>query len=106
MREASLCARRKRRRVLTTKRDETHPVAPHLLNREFTAEDANKKWVSDITYIPTQHGWLYLAVILDLYSRMIIGWSMSSHCDEELVEKALCMALARRRPTAGLLHRA
>lgn len=104
MREAALSARRKPRRVLTTKRDVTHPVAPNLLNREFTAAEPNKKWVTDITYIPTAQGWLYLAVILDLYSRMVVGWSMSGNCDEQLVEHALDQALARRRPTAGLLH--
>lgn len=104
MREAGLCAKRKRRRVLTTKRDTTHPVAPNVLNREFRAEAPNRKWVSDITYIPTTQGWLYLAVILDLYSRMVVGWSMSSHCDEELVEKALNLALGRRHPAPGLLH--
>ena len=104
MREAGLCAKRKRRRVLTTRRDPSHPVAPNLLNREFTAKEPNKKWVTDITYIPTMQGWLYLAVILDLYSRMVVGWSMSSSCDEELVERALEQALARRHPKAGLLH--
>jgi putative transposase len=104
MREAALTALRKRRRVLTTKRDTTHPVAPNVLNWDFTATEPNKKWVADITYIPTTQGWLYLAVILDLYSRMVVGWSMSGNCDEELVEHALDQALARRRPKAGLLH--
>ncbi len=104
MREAELSARRKRRRVVTTRRDKTHPVALNLLNREFRVTEPNKKWVTDITYIPTKQGWLYLAVILDLYSRMVVGWSMSGHCDEELVERALDQALARRRPKAGLLH--
>jgi putative transposase len=104
MQKAELSARRKRRRVLTTKRDLTHPVAPNLLNREFTAADPNKKWATDITYIPTAQGWLYLAVILDLYSRMVVGWSMSGNCDENLVERALEQALARRRPHPGLLH--
>lgn len=104
MHEAEMSARRKRRRVLTTKSDTTHPVAPNLLNREFTAKEPNRKWVTDITYIPTMQGWLYLAVILDLYSRMVVGWSMSSNCDEQLVEHALDQALARRRPKAGLLH--
>jgi len=64
----------------------------------------NKKWVTDITYIPTKQGWLYLAVILDLYSRMVVGWSMSGNCDEKLVEHALEQALMRRRPNTGLLH--
>jgi putative transposase len=102
--EAELSARRKRSRVLTTKRDTSHPIAPNLLDREFTTTKPNTKWVTDITYIPTAQGWLYLAVILDLYSRIVVGWSMSSNCDEKLVENALLMALARRRPTTGLLH--
>jgi transposase InsO family protein len=102
--EAELAARRKHRRVLTTKRDATHPVAPNVINREFTATEPNTKWVTDITYIPTTQGWLYLAVILDLYSRAVVGWAMSDCCDEQLAETALNMALARRRPKAGLLH--
>jgi putative transposase len=101
--EAELSARRKRSRVLTTKRDTSHPIAPNLLDREFTTTKPNTKWVTDITYIPTAQGWLYLAVILDLYSRIVVGWSMSSNCDEKLVENALLMALARRRPTTGRL---
>jgi putative transposase len=104
MRKAALHAGRKRRRVLTTRRDPSHPVAPNLLKRDFTATEPNQKWVTDITYIPTIQGWLYLAVILDLYSRAVVGWSMSAHCDEELAENALHMAVVRRRPKAGLLH--
>ena len=104
MSEAGLCAKRNRRRVLTTRQDPTHAVAPNTLNRDFTAPEPNKKWVGDITYIPTAQGWLYLAVILDLYSRIVVGWSMSAKCGEELAESALEMALARRRPEAGLLH--
>ncbi len=104
MHEADMSAKRKRRRVLTTKRDVTHPVAPNVLNREFTATEPNTKWVTDITYIQTAQGWLYLAVILDLYSRAVVGWSMSTSCDEELAENALHMAVVRRRPKAGLLH--
>ncbi|GHO48829.1 transposase [Ktedonospora formicarum] len=104
MHEAELQAKRKRRRVVTTRRDATHPVAPNLLERDFTATAPNTKWVTDITYIPTIQGWLYLAVMLDLYSRAVVGWSMSAECSEKLVENALKMALARRRPKAGLLH--
>ena len=104
MREEELSASPKRRRVRTTKRDETHPVAPNLLHRNCTAEAPNKKWVTDITSIPTVQGWLYVAVILDLYSRMVVGWSMSSNCDRKLAEQALEQALARRRPQLGLLH--
>jgi putative transposase len=66
MREAELRVQRKRRRVRTTRRDETHPVVPNILNREFAATEPNTKWVTDITYIPTMQGWLYLAVLLDL----------------------------------------
>ncbi len=102
--EAEIAARRKHRRVLTTKRDTTPPVAATVLNRECTATEPNTKWVTDITYIPTTQGWLYLAVILDLYSRAVVGWSMSDCCDEQLAENALNMALSRRRPKAGLLH--
>jgi putative transposase len=101
MREAALFAKCKRHRVVTTRRDASHPVALNVLNREFTATGPNQKWVTDITSIPTVHGWLYLAVILDLYSRAVVGWSMSVSCDETLAERALKMAVARRRPPAG-----
>jgi len=97
MREAALSARRKRRRVLTTKGDATHPVAPNVLHRECTATEPNTKWVSDITYIPTTQGWLYLAVILDLYSRAAVGWSLSACCDGELAAQARPLAIGRRR---------
>jgi putative transposase len=96
MREAEMRAGRKRRRVQTTKRDTTHPVAPNVLNREFTAAEPNMKWVTDITSIPTTQGWLYLAMMLDLYSRAVVEWSMSDWCDETLAEKALNMAVSRR----------
>jgi putative transposase len=104
MREAELRAGRKRRRVQTTRRDAPHPVAPTILNREVTAEEPNPKWVTDITSIPTTQGWLYLAVMLDLYSRAGVGWSMSDYCDETLAEKAWNMAVSRRRPKAGSRH--
>jgi len=78
MREAAMSARRKRRRIVTTRRDASHPVTPNVLDRDFTATAPNKKWVTDITYVPTAQGWLYLAVILDLYSRLVVGWSMSA----------------------------
>jgi transposase InsO family protein len=80
---AGLCAKRKRQRVFTTHRDLSHPVAPNTLNRVCTAKEPNKQWVSDMTSIPTAPGWLYLAVILDLYSRSVVGWSMSGNCDEK-----------------------
>jgi putative transposase len=104
MREADMSARRKQPRVSTTRRDLSHAVAPNVFNREFTASEPNQKGVTDLTSIPTAQNWLYLAVMLDVYSRAIVGWSMSACCDEALVESALKMAVARRRPQAGLLH--
>lgn len=88
----------------TTDSQHAQPVAPNGLARHFAATAANKKWVADITAIPTQTGWLYLAVILDLYSRAVVGWAMDRLCDERLVLRALHMALARRQPDPGLLH--
>jgi transposase InsO family protein len=76
-------------------------VAPNLLNREFTVSAVTTKWVADITAIWTTQGWLYLAVVLDLFSRMVVGWAMDSHRDEALVEQAARMALARRHPDPG-----
>lgn len=104
MQENGMDARRKPFRPVTTKRNPKHAVAPNLLAQDFTAERPNEKWTGDITYVPTAQGWLYLAVMLDVFSRRVIGWAMSSRCDELLVETALRMALARRRPEAGLLH--
>jgi transposase InsO family protein len=104
MREAEMSAKHKQRRVQTTRCDATHPVAPNVFNREFTAVEPKTKWVTGIMYIPTAQGWLYLAVILDLYSRTVVGWSMSASCDEALAESAANMAMARRRPRAGLIH--
>jgi putative transposase len=88
MREQGISAVTKRRRVRTTDSRHTHPVAANLLDRNFTATEPNQKWVGDITGIPTAQGWLYLAVILDLYSRLVVGWSMSAQRDETLVECA------------------
>ena len=81
MREHGITPKRKRCRVVTTNSQHDHPVAPNLLQRDFTAPEPNTKWVTDITYLPTAQGWLYLAVVLDLYSRLVVGWSMSAHCD-------------------------
>jgi putative transposase len=78
--------------------------APNLLNREFSADEPNQKWVSDITYIDTAEGWLYLASILDLHSRRVVGWAMSDKMDAALVNQALQMALINRQPSAGFLH--
>lgn len=89
---------------VTTKADETHPVALNLLDGDFTAERPDEKWLADISYIPTQEGWLYLAAIMDLYSRRIVGWAMASRMTSSLVESALTMAIRQRRPATGLIH--
>ena len=104
MRQDGLKGQRKYRKVITTNSKHDFPVAPNVLNREFSAEKPNQKWVSDITYIPTDEGWLYLAGILDLFSRKIVGWATSDLIDATLVEKALRMALYQRGPGRGLLH--
>src|SRR6266699_3470787 len=79
-------------------------LAPNLLQRDFSAEQPNTRWMADTTYIWTAEGWLYLAVVLDLFSRMVVGWSMAATQDATLVIQALRMAITRRRPQAGLLH--
>ena len=104
MRDIGLYSRLKRKFIVTTNSDHILPVAQNLLNRDFTADAPNQKWVADITYIPTRQGWLYLAVVLDLFSRRIVGWSMSDVIDSVLVQDALRMALMHRRPEDGLLH--
>jgi putative transposase len=104
MRLEGLYGRRKRKQVITTDSKHDFPIAPNLLNRQFQAEAPDKKWVADITYIPTREGWLYLAAVMDLYSRKIVGWSMHSRITADLVENALRMALYERQPDPGLLH--
>jgi putative transposase len=104
MQEDGLKVQRKYRKVSTTNSKHKYSVAPNVLNREFQAEKPNQKWVADITYIQTKEGWLYLAGVLDLFSRKIVGWDMSSQIDGTLVENALRMALFQRRPDQGLLH--
>jgi len=90
---------------VTTDSHHQKPVAPNLLERNFTASKPNEKWVSDITYIQTTAGWLYLAMIIDLYSRRVVGWSMSQHIDAKLVCDALTMALWKRRfPKGVIIH--
>jgi putative transposase len=105
MRLNGIIARRKRRYYPhTTQRQAGVVPAPNRLNQEFSASAPNRKWVSDFTYIETVEGWLYLAVVLDLFSRRVIGWAMSSKMDTALVVSALQMALLGRRPPSGLLH--
>ena len=88
----------------TTQSDEKHEKAPNILAQDFSAERANQKWVVDITYIATKEGWLYLAVILDLFSRAIVGWSMQKRMTNALVMKAWKMACAWRHPPEEMLH--
>lgn len=104
MREAGIQARRKQGYKCTTKRDATHVVAPNLLAQDFRAETVNETWVADITYIDTHEGWLYLATILDVYSRKIVGWSMRTRLQKQLVQNALMMAVGRRDIPHGLRH--
>ncbi len=104
MRIAGLRGCPSRRHKVTTQRDPSHPVAENLLNQNFTAKAANQRWAGDITYLPTRQGWLYLAVVMDLYSRKIVGWSMSRRISRHLVIDALTMALGQRRPKGDLVH--
>src|SRR5260370_27159639 len=104
MREQELFAKRPRHRAITTHNEPGAQVAPNLLQRDFSADQPDTKWVADTTYIWTAEGWLFLAVVLDLFSRMVVGWSMAAIQDATLVVQALRMAIARRCPQAGLLH--
>ncbi len=104
MREAGVKARTKKKFRNTTNSNHKHPVYENLLNREFDVDKKDQAYVSDITYIWTQEGWLYLAVVIDLYSRKIVGWSMSSRMKAKMVCDALEMAMWQRRPAAGLIH--
>jgi putative transposase len=105
MRENRLRSRIKRRFVpRTTDSNHPHPVAANLLDRDFKASAPNTRWTCDITYLWTAEGWLYLAVVMDLFSRRIVGWSMMEHLKSDLVSQALIMAIQRRRPGDGLLH--
>lgn len=107
MAQNGLFACKKKRRVNTTQANPAHAHAPNLLNRNFNAEQPNRKWVSDITQIPTAEGDVYLAATLDLYSRMVVGWAMDEHMEASLTRRAFQMALDRRCPQGlpeGLLH--
>jgi putative transposase len=107
MRQEEIRAKKKRRFRVTTDSNHSHPVAPNLLKRRFGVAEVkglDQVWVSDITYVPTREGWLYLAVVLDLASRRVVGWAMRATLEAELATDALTMALWRRKPGAGLLH--
>jgi len=105
MKEAGVkVARAKHRAPMTTDSRHGYEVAPNLLARHFDVDEPDHAWVGDITYVWTAEGWLYVSTLLDLYSRKIVGWAMSSRIDKTLVADTLEMALGRRRPSAGLLH--
>jgi putative transposase len=103
MNEAGIAAKTTRKFRQTTDSNHPYSVAENLLNREFSPESRNETWTADVTYISTREGWLYLAVVEDLYSRLIVGWSMDSTMTSRLVVDALEMAVARRLPEADLL---
>jgi putative transposase len=103
MRQHGIAAKTKRKFRCTTDSNHAHPVAENVVNRDFEPMAANRTWTADITYIATGEGWLYLAVVEDLYSKRIVGWSMGSRIDSRLVVDALEMALAARQPGAGLV---
>jgi len=106
MRGMGLAARRRRRFRRTTDSSHAFPIAPNLLARNFTAEAPDRVWLADLTYIWTAEGWLYLAAVLDLYTRRVVGWAMADHLGHELAMAALDMAIARQRPLPGLIHHA
>jgi putative transposase len=104
LRAAGLVGCHRRRRVRTTVADLAHAPAPNLVARDFTATAPNRRWLGDITFVPTREGRLYLAILVDVYSRRIIGWAMAEHLRAELTLDALAMALQSRRPPPGLVH--
>jgi transposase InsO family protein len=104
MRLRGLRARQTRTYKSTTKRNQADPVAPNVLKRDFEAGRPNEKWVADITYIPTEEGWLYLAVALDLFSRRVVGWAMSDRMTSNLTTNALRMAFHQREIDSPLIH--
>lgn len=104
MKELGLTATPKEKFVVTTDSDHTLKVYPNLVKRKFNVEEPNKIWVADITYIWTLEGWLYLASIMDLFSRKIVGWSQGSHMKKGLTISALNMAIISRQPPGGVIH--
>jgi transposase InsO family protein len=104
MREQGLQARPPRKFVCTTDSRHDLPTPPNILDRTFTAEEPDSVWAGDVTFLPTREGWLYLAVLLDLYSRRVVGWAMSERNDESLTLAALRMAIDLRQPEPGLVH--
>jgi len=104
MRRAGLVGCHRRRAFKTTRRNPAAEPAPNLVARAFTASAPDRLWVADLTYVPTGEGFLYVAVVLDVFSRRVVGWSMAGHMRTDVVLDALAMVIARRRPPAGLIH--
>ena len=104
MRREGLVARKKKRFRVTTQSNHSEPVAHNVLARKFDVKKPNRAWAGDITYLATAEGWLYLAVLLDLCTKAVVGWAMSEQLDASVALSALRMALERRRPAAGLVH--
>jgi putative transposase len=104
MRKLNLVVKSNKRFKVTTDSNHSYQVAPNLLNRQFQVDRPDTVWASDITYLWTRQGWLYVAVVLDLFSRKVVGWSIDRRMTSELVKKALNMAVMYRQPSKGLLH--
>ena len=103
MREADLRCKTRRKFRVTTDSNHTHKISPNLLERRFDVDQMNQYWVGDITYVATKKGWLYLATVIDLYSRNVVGWSMANHMRASLVNDAFLMAIWKRKPSSGLI---
>lgn len=104
MRDNGICAKMRRKFKRTTDSRHNLPVAANLLDQDFAVGRPNSVWAGDITYVPTDEGWLYLATVLDLYSRQVVGWSMKRRMTRDLVVDALKQAVGRRKPPPGLIH--
>lgn len=102
--DAGIEAKRKQRFRITVEHHKMPAVAPDLVQRQFSTTSPNRTWVGDMTFIRTRQGWLHLAVLLDLYSRKVVGWSMGAKADTALHQAALSMAVTQRKPSAGLIH--
>ena len=103
-RQHGIYSKRRKRFVITTRSKHRHWIAPNLVNRAFTAHTPNRIWVGDVTFIATRRGWLYLSVLIDLFSRKVVGWSMSGSNNGQLVKDTLEMAVQYRQPGQGLIH--
>ena len=104
MKKANVSVKRRKKFKKTTDSNHDLPIAPNLLDRQFKVQRPNTVWCADITYLWTCQGWLYLAVVIDLYSRKIVGWAISNHMKSSLVKQALKMAHWHRKPGKGLIH--